>query len=127
MGAYAFISNGYEKCGYALIISTVLLIIALISSALKKVILPLLFNILGSAGYIYALAVLSAIPNTKIPKESIERLMANHYPTVFVTVFLVVLVFLNYFSKEAVEKRAKKREEKYLELNRKLRDDEKII
>ena len=109
MGAYAFISNGYEKCGYALILSTIFLLTALISAILKKVLIPFILNILGSGGYIYALAILSAIPNTKIPTESIERLMANHYPTAFVTVFLIVIIFFNYFSKEAVEKRAEKR------------------
>lgn len=127
MGAYAFINYGYEKCGYALIISTVLLVTALIFAILKKAIIPLLFNIFGSAGYIYTLSVLSAIPNTKIPKENTERLMANHYPTIAVTVLLVLLVFFNFFSKEAIEKREQKRLKKYQELNRSLTDDEKII
>ena len=127
MGAYAFINYGYEKCGYALLISTVLLVTALIFAILKKTIIPVLLNILGSAGYIYTLSVLSAIPNTKIPKESTERLMANHYPTIAVTVLLIMLAFFNFFSKEAIEKRQCKLFKKQQELNRSLTDDEKII
>lgn len=127
MGAYAFITNGYEKCGYALLISTALLVIALLFAIFKKSLIPLLLNIFGSAGYIYTISVLASIPHTKIPKESTERLMANHYPTIAVTVLLAVLVFLNFFSKEAIEKRKQKRDKKLAELNRDLRDEEKII
>lgn len=127
MGAYAFIVNEYLNCGYALIISSVLLISALFFAAFRKVIIPLILNIFGSAGYIYALSVLSSIPSTKIPAENTEKLMANHYPTIAVTVLLVLLILFNFMSKDAVEKRRSKKLAKIKELNRSLTDDEKII
>ena len=104
MGAIAFIAHEYEKCGYALIISSLLLIAALITAIFKKALLPLILDFFGSAAYIYTLSVLSAIPDTKIPRENVEKLMANHYPTIAVTVLLVILVFFNFFSKACMLK-----------------------
>ncbi|MGN0587571.1 MAG: hypothetical protein ACI4JF_09820, partial [Oscillospiraceae bacterium] len=96
MGGSAFIANGYEKCGYALFISSALLTAATVLGGFKKVILPVILDIFGSAGYIYTLSVLNAIPNTKIPKESTETLMAYHYPTIIVTVLIILLAFFNF-------------------------------
>lgn len=127
MGGYAFVINGYEKCGYALFASTALLAAALIAAALKKVVIPLLLDIGGSLCYIYTIAVLSAIPNTKIPKESTEALMAKHFPTVIVTVLLVLLVFFNFMDEDAVCRREEKRKAAKNAENRSLEENEKII
>ena len=46
MGGFAFLSyENYALCGYALFISSALLIIAFIAAAYKKVIIPIIFNI----------------------------------------------------------------------------------
>lgn len=127
MGGYAFIINGYEKCGYALFASTVLLAAALVVATFKKVVIPLLLNIGGSLCYIYTIAVLAAIPNTKIPKESTEALMAKHFPTIIVTVLLVLLVFFNFMDEDAVRRRREKRNAAKAAENRRLDEHEKII
>jgi hypothetical protein len=127
LGGYAFIINGYEKCGYALFISTALLAAALIFAAFRKVIVPFLLNAAGSACYIYTLSILGAIPNTKIPKESTEALMAYHYPTIAVTVLLALIVFFNFMDSDAVQRRNEKRKAKKAAKERALADHEKII
>lgn len=119
--------NDYNKCGIALFISTVFLVAALILIKFKKTIIPLIFTIVGTGSYIYTLAVISAIPNTKIPKENTEVLLAKHYPTIAVTVLLILLVFFNFFSEEAVQKRLKRKNKKLAERERSLNEDEKII
>lgn len=127
LGGAAFIMNGYEKCGIALFVSTVLLIAALIFIKFKKSLVPLILTIFGSACYIYTLAVIEAIPNTKIPKEYTEALSAKHFPTIAVTVLLILLIIFNFFSEEAVQKRLEKRNLRKAERERSLNDDEKIL
>lgn len=119
--------NDYDKCGIALFISTVFLVAALILIKFKKTIIPLIFTIVGTGSYIYTLAVISAIPNTKIPKENTEVLLAKHYPTITVTVLLILLIFFNFFSEEAVQKRLERKNKKLAERERSLNEDEKII
>lgn len=127
LGGAAFIMNGYDKCGFALFASTVLLVAALILIKFKKSLVPLILTIIGSACYIYTLAVIEAIPNTKIPKEYTEALSAKHFPTISVTVLLILLVIFNFFSEEAVQKRMEKRERARAEKERSLNDDERIL
>lgn len=127
LGGAAFIMNGYEKCGIALFASTVLLIAALVFIKFKKSLVPLILTILGSACYIYTLAVIEAIPNTKIPKEYTEALSAKHFPTIAVTVLLILLIIFNFFSEESVQKRYEKRMKRKAEKERSLNDDEKIL
>lgn len=127
MGGFAFIANGYEKCGYALFFSSALLSAAVILGCFKKVILPVILDIFGSAGYIYTLSVLNAIPNTKIPKASTEALMANHYPTIIVTVLIILLAVFNFMQEDAVEKRRKAKAAKTAAENRSLNDNERIL
>lgn len=127
LGGAAFIMNGYEKCGIALFASTVLLIAALVFIKFKKSLVPLILTIFGSACYIYTLAVIEAIPNTKIPKEYTEALSAKHFPTIAVTVLLILLIIFNFFSEEAVQKRFEKRNLRKAEKERSLNDDEKIL
>lgn len=127
LGGAAFIMNGYEKCGIALFASTLLLIAALVFIKFKKSLVPLILTILGSACYIYTLAVIEAIPNTKIPKEYTEALSAKHFPTIAVTVLLILLIIFNFFSEESVQKRYEKRMQRKAEKERSLNDDEKIL
>lgn len=127
LGGAAFIMNGYDKCGIALFASTVLLVAALVFIKFKKSIIPLILTIFGSACYIYTLAVIEAIPNTKIPKEYTEALLAKHFPTIAVTVLLILLIIFNFFSEEAVQKRLEKRNLRKAERERSLNDDEKIL
>ena len=119
--------NGYDKCGIALFASTVLLVAALVFTKFKKSLVPLILTILGSACYIYTLAVIEAVPNTKIPKEYTEALSAKHFPTISVTVLLIMLIIFNFFSEEAVQKRLEKRNARKAERDRSLNDDEKIL
>ncbi len=127
LGGAAFIMNGYDKCGIALFASTVLLVAALVFIKFKKSLIPLILTIFGSACYIYTLAVIEAIPNTKIPKEYTEALLAKHFPTIAVTVLLILLIIFNFFSEEAVQKRLEKRNLRKAERERSLNDDEKIL
>lgn len=127
MGGFAFIAQGYDKCGYALFISSALLSAAVILGGSKKVLLPVILDIFGSAGYIYTLSVLNAIPNTKIPRTSIETLMANHYPTIIVTVLIILLAVFNFMQEDAVEKRRKAKAAKIAAENRSLNDNERIL
>lgn len=119
--------NDYTKCGIALFASTVLLIAALVFIAYKKTLVPLILTIFGSACYIYTLAVISAIPNTKIPKEYTDVLLAKHYPTIAVTVLLMLLIFFNFFSDEAIRERAEKKRKRLEEKERSLNEDERIL
>lgn len=127
LGGAAFIMNGYDKCGIALFASTVLLVAALVFIKFKKSLIPLILTIFGSACYIYTLAVIEAIRNTKIPKEYTEALLAKHFPTIAVTVLLILLIIFNFFSEEAVQKRLEKRNLRKAERERSLNDDEKIL
>lgn len=127
LGGVAFIMNGYDKCGIALFISTVLLVAALVFIAFKKSLVPLILTVVGSGFYIYTLAVIEAIPNTKIPKEYTEALLAKHFPTISVTVLLILLIIFNFFSEEAIQKRVDKRNKKAAEKNRSLNENEKIL
>lgn len=119
--------NGYDKCGIALFISTVLLVAALVFITFRKSLVPLILTIVGSGFYIYTLAVIESIPNTKIPKEYTEALSAKHFPTIAVTVLLILLIIFNFFCEEAVQKRLEKRKSKETAENRSLTDDEKIL
>lgn len=127
LGGAAFIMNGYDKCGIALFASTVLLIAALVFIKFRKTLVPLILTVFGSACYIYTLAVIEAIPNTKIPKEYTEALSAKHFPTIAVTVLLILLIIFNFFSEEAVQKRLEKKNMRKAERERSLNDDEKIL
>ena len=117
----------YGKIGIALLISSLFLISGIVTAAFQKVWIPAVFNIIGSAAYIYTVSKLYAIPNTLIPKTQTEPLAERHLLTVIVTVLLAALTFFNFFSDKNVQKRQKLREKKIAEQNRALKDDEKII
>ena len=135
MGAIAILIQDYTNsavgdysfCGTALLISSAFLITATILAAFQRVWLPAVLNIVGTGFYIYTVKTFYSIPNELIPKENTEPFAERHLMTVFVTVLLAILIFLNYFSEKNVEKRNKKRAEKHDKNNRRLNDDEKIL
>lgn len=127
LGGFALIDQNYEKCGYALIISTVFLISSYIFGFLKKIIPTVLLNIIGTIGYIYSIAQLNKIPNALVPRENIEKIIQNHIYTVSVTILLALLVFFNFMLDENINKRAERKLQKKDRLERALKNDEKIL
>lgn len=117
----------YSSCGTALLISSAFLIAGVILAALEKVWLPAIFNIIGSAFYIYTVKVIYSIPNELIAKTSTEPLAEKHLLTVIVTVLLAILTFMNVFTEKNSAKREKRRMEKYSKEERSLKDSEKIL
>lgn len=120
-------SDIFYKCGVALLISSAFLVVGTVFACFQKVWVPLIFNIIGTACYIYTVSGIYSIPNEMRPKADTEPLAERHLLTVFVTILLAILVFLNYFSEKNAEKRNKKRAAKYGRDNRKLSDNEKIL
>lgn len=129
--AFAFmvesVSDIFRKCGTALLISSVFLIAGTVIACFKKVWVPLIFNIIGTAFYIYAVSGIYSIPNTLRPKTDTEPLAERHLLTVIVTVLLFALTVFNYLDEKNVSKRNEKRRLKAENLSKKLSDDEKIV
>ena len=126
-GGIALILNNYEKCGIALLISTLFLISGTVIAAFQKVWIPAVLNIIGTIFYIYTVSKLYAIPNSLIPKTKTEPLAERHLFTVIVTVLLMALTFFNFFSEKNVQKRQQRRNKIAAEKNRPLKDSEKIV
>lgn len=120
-------SDIFRNCGICLWVSSAFLIAATVLAAFQKVWLPAAFNIIGTSFYIYMVKTFYAIPDELISKAETERFAERHLLTVIVTVLLAVLIFLNYFSEKNVQKRNKKRAERYEKNDRSLSDDEKIL
>lgn len=117
----------YSLCGKALLASSAFLIAAVVLAAFEKVWLPAVFNVIGSAFYIYTVKVFYSIPNELIAKEYTEPFAERHLLTVIVTVLLAALTFFNVFTEKNSAKREKKRAEKYEKENRDLKNNEKIL
>lgn len=117
----------YGKIGIALLISSLFLIAGIVIAAFQRVWIPAVFNIIGTASYIYSVSKLYDIPNSLIPKTATEPLAERHLLTVIVTVLLASLTFFNFFSEKNVQKRQKRRSQKDSEQNRALTDSEKIL
>ncbi|MGN1105894.1 MAG: hypothetical protein ACI4RH_04525 [Huintestinicola sp.] len=130
LGGIALYTNNYQSIGISLIISIVALLAALVFSFFRKGIfnlLSLIFNIAGTLLYIYPIAVLNGIPNSIVPRSSIELFTSRIYPAVSVTILLLTAIFADYFSYARISERAKRKSEKQKERTRSLTDDEKII
>lgn len=127
MGGIGLYMNKYENAGIALFVSTFFLTIAVIFMGKGRMIIPFLFNIIGSAGYIYAINVLAAIPNERIPKQYTEPLIGRIYPVISVTVLVFAAVIMNYFSPQQEAKREARKKAKYSAELRPLKEDEKIL
>lgn len=120
-------SDIFKSCGIALLISSAFLIAGTVVACFKKVWIPLAFNIIGTACYIYTVSEIYAIPNTLRPKADTEPLAERHLLTVIVTVLLFALTVFNYLDEKNVSKRNEKRRLKAENIDRKLSDDEKIM
>lgn len=127
MGGIGLCMNKYENAGIALFVSSFFLTLAVIFMGNGRMIIPAIFNIIGSAGYIYAINILSAIPNEKIPKQYTEPLIGRIYPAISVTVFVFAAVVMNYFSPRQEAKREARKKAKYEAELRPLKDDEKLL
>lgn len=130
LGGIALYSNNYRNAGMSLIISVGVLLAALVFAFFRKGIfnlLSLVFNIAGTLLYIYPIAVLNAIPNSAVPRSSIEILTSRIYPAVSVTILLLTVIFADFFSYDRSAERARKKSEKLKERKRSLTEDEKII
>lgn len=132
-GGYAFAflvessSDIFRKCGIALMVSSAFLIAGTVVACFKRVWIPLVLNIIGTACYIYTVSEIYAIPNTLRPKTATEPLAERHLLTVIVTVLLFALTVFNYLDEKNVKKRSEKRRLKEEALNKKLSDDEKLL
>lgn len=130
LGGIALYTNNYQSIGISLIISIGALLAALVFAFFRKGIfnlLSLIFNIAGTLLYIYPISVLNCIPNSSVPRSSIELFTSRIYPAVSVTILLLTAIFADYFSYDRSSERAKKKIEKQKERTRSLTDDEKII
>lgn len=129
-GGYALYSNNYKTIGICLMLSTAALVLSLAAAFFRKGIfnlISLILNIIGTLLYIYPIAVLNGIPNSVVPRSSVEVLTARIYPAVSVTILLLTAVFADYFSYDRAAKRAERKTQKHREQTRRLTDDEKII
>lgn len=120
-------SDIFYKCGIALLASSAFLIAGTVIACFKKVWIPLIFNAVGTACYIYTVSEIYAIPNTMRPKTDTEPLAERHLFTVIVTLLLFALTVFNYLDEKNASKRNEKRRLKAEKLGKKLSDDEKLI
>lgn len=120
-------SDIFRKCGTALLVSSAFLIAGTVAACFKKVWIPLVLNIIGTACYIYTVSEIYAIPNSMRPKTDTEPLAERHLFTVIVTLLLFALTVFNYLDEKNVSKRNEKRRRKAEKLGQKLSDDEKLI
>lgn len=130
LGGIALYMNSYKTIGICLLISVAALLISLVAAFFRKAsanLISLIFNITGSLMYIYPIAVLNGIPNSAVPRSSIELFTSRIYPAVSVTILLLLTVFADYFSYERSCKRAERKNQKHKEKHRSLTEDEKII
>lgn len=132
-GGYAFAflvessSDIFHKCGIALMVSSAFLIAGTAVACFKRVWVPLVLNIIGTACYIYTVSEIYSIPNSLRPKTDTEPLAERHLLTVIVTVLLFALTVFNYLDEKNVSKRNEKRRLKEEALNKKLSDGEKLL
>ncbi|MDE5993670.1 MAG: hypothetical protein K2G87_11545 [Oscillospiraceae bacterium] len=120
-------SDIFRKCGIALMVSSAFLIAGTVVACFKKVWIPLVLNIIGTACYIYTVSKIYAIPNSLRPKTDTEPLAERHLLTVIVTILLFALTVFNFLDEKNVKKRSEKRRLKEEALTRKLSDDEKLL
>lgn len=127
LGGAGLYMNNYQNAGIGLFVSAVFLTASVCTLGKGRMMIPAILDIIGSAGYIYAISVLSAIPHEKIPKENVEPLIARIYPAIAVSVLIFVIVITNFFSPYQEAKRDAKRRAKWEAEQRPLSKDEKIL
>lgn len=127
VGGIGFYINGYENVGTALFVSSFFLTLSVIFLGKGRMILPAVFDVIGTAGYAYAIKVILDIPHSKVAKQSTEMFAGRIYPAITVTVIVLIVVIMNYFSDIQKAKREARRKKKYDRTNRPLKKDEKIL
>lgn len=127
VGGIGFYINGYENIGTALFVSSAALTLSVIFLGKGRMVLPAVFDIIGTAGYAYAIKLILEIPHSKVPKQSTEMFAGRVYPAITVSVLVLIVVIMNYFSDIQKDKREARRKKKYDKTNRPLKRNEKIL
>lgn len=130
LGGAGLLTAGYTGGGICLIASSAALLFSLLLSISRRTwmnVAAAVFCAAGTVLYIIPIAQLNSIPNSKVPKQSIEVLTGRIYPAILATVFIACVIFANIMSDENRDKRRKRRDKAEAEKNRRLTDDEKII
>jgi hypothetical protein len=136
-GAIGFNMNTYGQVGLnmtdygqgaiGLIIAAPLLLAAYIMVIFKMTFTPAIVTVLGSAGYLYTIAYLNSLAAGWMPGWVTDKIAQNHLPSIYASIFLLVLCVINYFLPEKMEKRRLRRDKKVSDENRALTEDEKIM
>ncbi len=122
--------TSFYECGIFLIISACLFAVSLITAFFRKTavnIISLVFNAAATAMYIYTLGIFNGVPNSQIPKQSMEVITSRIYPSIAVTILLAAVIFADYFSYDRSAARAAAKNVREKEKNRSLKENEKII
>lgn len=127
LGGVGLYQNEYEAAGIALFISTGLFFIGYLLLFADTVIIPIILDVLGTGFFIYPINVLLSISNEKIPKQYTEPLAQRIYPAIIISVLLLLGAIVNIFSPVKVKKREERKIKKYNEIQRPLKEDEKIV
>lgn len=119
--------NLFNSMGSCLLLSSLFLSASAVIAIFKKVWIPLVLNIMGSAFYIYTVSEIYAIPNSTLEKSRTEFLAERHLITVVVTLLLFALIIFNFLDEKNVNKRKLKKEKKTAQKTRELTSEEKIL
>ena len=129
-GAALTMYDNYARFGVCLLISTLLSGGALAAAFIRKGwanIISVILNIAATVLWIYPLTCLNAVPNSAVPKTSMEVITGRIYPAVIITITLGTAVFADFFSYDRIAAREEKKRRKLEARNRPLEDDERII
>lgn len=117
----------FNSMGSCLLLSSLFLFASAVVAIFKKVWIPLVLNIIGSAFYIYTVSEIYAIPNSALEKSRTEFLAERHLITVVVTLLLFALIIFNFLDEKNVNKRKLKKDKKTAQTNRELTSEETIL
>ncbi len=117
----------FNSMGSCLLLSSLFLSASAVVAIFKKVWIPLVLNIIGSAFYIYTVSEIYAIPNSALEKSRTEFLAERHLITVVVTLLLFALIIFNFLDEKNVNKRKLKKDKKTAQTNRELTSEEMIL
>lgn len=117
----------FNSMGSCLLLSSLFLSASAVVAIFKKVWIPLVLNIIGSAFYIYTVSEIYAIPNSALEKSRTEFLAERHLITVVVTLLLFALIIFNFLDEKNANKRKLKKDKKTAQTNRELTSEETIL
>ncbi|MDR0974106.1 MAG: hypothetical protein LBL80_00190 [Ruminococcus sp.] len=130
LGAVGFFQNEqteFAQGAYGILAAAPLLGIAYLLTIFKMTFIPAVLDILGSAGYIYTLHYLNSLAEGWMPRWVTDNIASNHYPSIFVSIFILIICVFNYFLPEKIDRRKKLHTARLVEEQRALREDEKIL